>query len=62
MGMIKSRSIIPHFPADHGLLPTPHHSGVTGIDINAGREKGCFSVIYATAFYLRKSSLKAQHF
>ena len=33
MEMIKSRSIIPHFPTDHGLLPTDHHSGVTGIDI-----------------------------
>ena len=28
MGMIKSRSIIPHSPT-----ATPHHSGVTGIDI-----------------------------
>jgi len=33
MGMIKSRSIIPHPPTPHGPLPTPHHSGVTGIDI-----------------------------
>jgi hypothetical protein len=42
MGMIKSRSIIPHSPTDHGPLPTdhsprttPHHSGVTGIDMKA---------------------------
>src|SRR4028118_868269 len=33
MGMIKSRSIIPHSPRDHGPPPTDHHSGVTGIDI-----------------------------
>jgi len=40
MAMIKSRSIIPHPPTPHGPLPTdhsprttPHHSGVTGIDI-----------------------------
>jgi hypothetical protein len=34
MGMIKSRSIIPHSPTDHSPRTTPHHSGVTGIDIN----------------------------
>jgi hypothetical protein len=33
MGMIKSRSIIPHSPTDHEPPPTNHHSGVTGIDI-----------------------------
>ena len=33
MGMIKSRSIIPHPPTDYSPLPTPHHSGVTRIDI-----------------------------
>ena len=33
MGMIKSRSIIPHSPTPDSRLPTPHHSGVTGIDI-----------------------------
>jgi len=33
MGMIKSRSIIPHSPTDYSRLPTPYHSGVTGIDI-----------------------------
>jgi putative transposase len=33
IGMIKSRSIIPHSPTDDSRLPTPHHSGVTGIDI-----------------------------
>ena len=33
MGMIKSRSIIPHPATDDSPPPTPHHSGVTGIDI-----------------------------
>ena len=33
MGMIKSRSIIPHSPTPDSRLPTDHHSGVTGIDI-----------------------------
>jgi hypothetical protein len=33
MGMIKSRSIIPHPPTDHSPLPTDYHSGITGIDI-----------------------------
>jgi len=31
MGMIKSRSIIPHSPTDHGSRTIPN--GVTGIDI-----------------------------
>ena len=29
-GMIKSKSIIPHFPTDHSPRTTPHHSGCTG--------------------------------
>gem|GEM_PF-4761358 len=33
MGMIKSRSIIPHSPTDDSPRTTPHHSCVTGIDI-----------------------------
>jgi type I restriction enzyme M protein len=33
MRMIKSRSIIPRSPTDHSQRTTPHHSGVTGIDI-----------------------------
>ena len=28
--MIKSKSIIPHFPTDHSPRTTPHHSGCTG--------------------------------
>jgi hypothetical protein len=35
MGMIKSRSIIPHSPTDHSQRTTPYHSGVTGIDITS---------------------------
>ena len=31
MGMIKSKSIIPHSPTDYGPLPTPHHSGATNL-------------------------------
>jgi len=34
MGMIKSRSIIPHSPTDHSPRTTLHHSGVIRIDIN----------------------------
>ena len=33
MGTIESRSIIPDSPTDDSRLPTPHHSGVTGIDM-----------------------------
>ena len=32
-GTIESRSIIPHSPTPHSRLPTPHYSGVTGIDM-----------------------------
>jgi hypothetical protein len=34
MGTIESRSIIPHSPIPDSPLPTPHNSGVTGIDIS----------------------------
>jgi hypothetical protein len=36
MGTIKSKSIIPDFPTPDSQRTTPDHSGVTGIDINAG--------------------------
>jgi hypothetical protein len=39
MGIIKSRSIIPHSPTDHGPLPTDHDSAVTGIDMISNLSK-----------------------
>jgi hypothetical protein len=39
MGTIELRSIIPHSPTHDSRLPTPYHSGVTGIDINGLKDK-----------------------